>query len=146
MEGFSIPIEWGLLGLALSAFLSATLLPGSSEVLLLFLANQGDIDWRLLLIVASIANTLGGVATFAMGFWAERGLVNSERIKPPSQKFLGWVQYFGYPAVFFSWLPVVGDGFCLAAGWLQMRWLPVTVVMILGKTARYWIILQVIDY
>jgi membrane protein YqaA with SNARE-associated domain len=37
----------------------------------------------------------------------------------------------------FSWLPVVGDGFCFAAGWLRLPfWLSV-VAIAAGKALRY---------
>lgn len=131
----------GLWGLALSAFLSSTLLPGGSEAVLLLLVKQGEIDWGLLLLVATVANTLGGLATYAMGFWTERGLVKLGKVKPPSGKILSWLQRFGAPVLLFSWLPVIGDGLCLGAGWLQIRWLPATVAISLGKALRYAIVL-----
>ena len=127
----------GLWGLALSAFLSSTLLPGGSEAVLLLLVKQGEIDWGLLLLVATLANTLGGVVTYAMGLWAERGLVKLGKVKPPSGRTVAWLQRFGAPVLLFSWLPVVGDGLCLGAGWLQIRWLPATVAILLGKALRY---------
>ena len=43
----SVLVEWGLWGLFLSAFLSATLLPGSSEVLLAGLLLSGThSEWK----------------------------------------------------------------------------------------------------
>lgn len=127
----------GLWGLALSAFLSSTLLPGGSEAVLLLLVKQGEIDWGLLLLVATVANTLGGLVTYTMGLWAERGLVKLGKVKPPSGRTVAWLQRFGAPVLLFSWLPVVGDGLCLGAGWLQIRWLPATVAILLGKALRY---------
>lgn len=136
--------DWGLWGLALSAFLSSTLLPGGSEALFLLLAAQEGANWPQLLMVASVANTLGGLMTYAMGFWGERGLVKYDFIKEPSPKVRSWVGRYGYFALLLSWLPIVGDGFCLAAGWLQMRWLPVSITIFLGKTLRYYAVLQVL--
>jgi membrane protein YqaA with SNARE-associated domain len=53
--------EWGLGGLALSAFLSATLLPGGSEILLVLLARQQEWTPATLLWTAALANTPGRV-------------------------------------------------------------------------------------
>lgn len=137
MSDFLLSIDVGLWGLALSAFLSSTLLPGGSEAVLLLLAQQGNIAWPALLIVASLANGLGGVVTYAMGFWVQRGLVKSGRIKPPTGKTLAYLRRFGVPLLLFSWLPVIGDGLCLGAGWLQMRSLPVVLSILVGKFFRY---------
>ena len=143
MKDIVLSSDLSLWGLAFSAFLSSTLLPGGSEAVLLLLATQGELDWKSLLIVASVANTLGGIVTYMMGLWAERGLVKTGRFKPPSNKSLVWLQKFGSPVLLFSWLPVVGDGLCLGAGWLQMHWFRVTVAMFVGKTVRYASILYV---
>jgi membrane protein YqaA with SNARE-associated domain len=45
-----------------------------------------------------------------------------------------------------SWLPVVGDGLCLAAGWLQLRWLPSLLFIFVGKALRYWLLIYAVDF
>ncbi|OUS16937.1 hypothetical protein A9Q88_05650 [Gammaproteobacteria bacterium 50_400_T64] len=133
--------EGGLLGLALSAFLSSTLLPGGSEVLLLWLVEQGESRLLVLLLVASIANTAGGLLTYWMGRWAEKGVERLRHRPPPSGAVIGYIQRWGYPVLLLSWLPIVGDGLCLAAGWLQLRWLPSLVFIFIGKALRYWLLI-----
>jgi membrane protein YqaA with SNARE-associated domain len=39
-----------------------------------------------------------------------------------------------------SWLPVVGDGFCFAAGWLKLPFWPSLAGIVLGKLGRYAVI------
>lgn len=129
--------EGGLLGLAISAFLSSTLLPGGSEALLLWLLQQGTISLVALLVVASVANTAGGFLTYWMGRWAEKGMERLRHRPPPSTRLTAYVQRWGYPVLLLSWLPLVGDGLCLAAGWLQLRSLPSLLCIFLGKAARY---------
>ena len=54
----------GLLGLAASSFLSATLLPGNSEIVLVALLHQApDLKWPAV-VVASLGNTLGGLTSY----------------------------------------------------------------------------------
>jgi membrane protein YqaA with SNARE-associated domain len=36
-----------------------------------------------------------------------------------------------------AWIPLIGDPLCVAAGWLRMNVLLVTIFMALGKLARY---------
>ena len=59
--------DFTLGGLFLSAFLSSTLLPGGSEVVLALLANQNAHDPWLLLGVATAGNTLGGMSSWGLG-------------------------------------------------------------------------------
>ena len=48
-----------------------------------------------------------------------------------------WVHRFGPAAMFFSWLPVVGDPLCVVAGWLKLPFWPCVFFMALGKFLRY---------
>lgn len=127
----------GLLGLALSGFLSATLLPGSSEVSLLLFIKHSGLDSVLPVLVVSVANTLGGFSTYGLGWWATRMLLQRNNYRAPSPRTVSLLQRWGIPALLFSWAPVVGDGMCLAAGWLRLHWLPCLLMMALGKTLRY---------
>ncbi len=137
--------EGSLLGLAISAFLSSTLLPGGSEVLLLWLVEQGERNLWILLVVASVANTAGGFLTYWMGRWAEKGIERFRHRPPPSGAVSNYVRRWGYPVLLLSWLPVVGDGLCLAAGWLQLRWLPSLILIFVGKALRYWLLIYAVD-
>lgn len=58
---------WGLVSLFWSRFLSATLLPGSSEVLLVSLLVANVTSVVPLLVVATIGNTLGGMTNLVLG-------------------------------------------------------------------------------
>ena len=60
----------GLGGLFLSAFTSATLLPGSSEVLLGAMAVKGEWSMTSLLFWATLGNTLGSMTTWWLGWLA----------------------------------------------------------------------------
>ncbi len=52
------------------SFLSATILPFSSELTLAGLIATSNYDNLLLLIVASFGNTLGSVVNWALGFYS----------------------------------------------------------------------------
>lgn len=58
---------WGLVSLFWSSFLSATLLPGSSEVLLVSLLVAKVTGAVPLIVVATIGNTLGGMTNLVLG-------------------------------------------------------------------------------
>ncbi len=125
---------WGLFA---SAFLSSTLLPGGSEVVLAMLAHRGERDLPLLLAVATAGNTLGAMSSWLIGrLLPERWLE-----KPEHERALQRVRRWGSPVLLLSWLPVVGDPLCVAAGWLRIPWLPALAFIAAGKAARYLVIL-----
>lgn len=128
-------LDWALASLFISAFVSATVAPGGSEAVLLYWAAQGQHHWALLLGVASFGNTLGALTTWGMGYAAARGWW--KRHTPPAAESLQRFKRYGMPLLLLSWLLVVGDGFCFAAGWLRLPWLPGLIAIAVGKTARY---------
>lgn len=133
-----------LWGLFFSAFLSSTLLPGSSEVLLVTLLHQENHDPWLLVSVATSGNTLGGMSTWGIGriadWWAPLGRLPKESHRRAIRR----VQQWGSPGLLFSWLPVVGDSLCLAAGWLRINWVVACLFMAVGKAARYAVIVTLL--
>ncbi|TAN46671.1 MAG: DedA family protein [Methylococcaceae bacterium] len=128
-----------LAGLFASAFISATLAPGGSEAVLAYLALQASYSDSLLLSVATLGNTLGAVTTWLLGYAVALGWLR--RHSPPQQNMLERMGRYGMPLLLFSWLPLVGDGFCLAAGWLRLPFLPCLAAMAMGKAARYAVVL-----
>ncbi len=57
----------GYIGLFLTAFLAATIVPFSSEALLLGMEVSGEFEAIGLLAVASLGNTLGAVTNWFLG-------------------------------------------------------------------------------
>ena len=135
-----IASDWSLWGLFLSAFISSTLLPGGSEAVLVLLAAESGTDKLLLLAVATLGNTLGGMSSWALGrviAWR----FPARRFAAKEQRAIARLQHWGSPVLLLSWLPVVGDPLCLAAGWLRIHWLPSLVFIAVGKAARYAVLL-----
>jgi membrane protein YqaA with SNARE-associated domain len=123
-----------------SAFVSSTLLPGSSEAVLAAAALSGFSPWRLLW-VATLGNTLGGLTNWWIGWWVATRYPARRLVKAAHEKALIRVRRFGWPVLLLSWLPVIGDPLCVAAGWLRINlWLSVLAIA-LGKAARYALIL-----
>ena len=119
----------GLAGLFVSSFLSATLMPGNSEIVFVALVHHApELEGRALM-VATIGNTLGGMTSYAIG-----------RLFPAPRegRALAWAARFGAPVLLLSWVPVIGDGLCVAGGWLRQNAFAVALFMAAGKFARYW--------
>lgn len=126
---------WALVSLFWSSFLSATLLPGSSEVLLVSLLVGEASSALSLIVVATIGNTLGGLTNVAIGRFlpqpkTQRGTLTALR----------WLQRYGPAALLLSWAPVIGDVLCVAAGWLRMPWLTSVLFICIGKALRYIVV------
>ena len=71
MEYFS---ELGYFGLFIAAFLAATILPLSSEIVLSTLLLSG-LSPNALVIIATIGNVLGSLVNYALGYWASLEIV-----------------------------------------------------------------------
>lgn len=114
-------------------FLSATLLPGGSEAALLTVLSQRQFAVTEVIVVATLSNTLGGLTNYGLGLW----LPNRTQKEKHGHKALAWLKNHGYWALLLSWLPVIGDPLCLAAGWLRMKFLPSFLMIMVGKAIRY---------
>lgn len=137
-EGYS------LLGLFLSAFLSSTILPGSSEVLLVALATQGDVPYTNLLAVATVGNTLGGMSSWGLGWIIALRYPLTTLSKAAHRRAVDRVRQWGSPILLLSWVPFLGDPLCVAAGWLRVSWFGAFLFIGLGKAFRYWAILTLL--
>ncbi len=132
--------EWGLWGLFISAFISSTLLPGGSEALLLMLAMNGVHDAWLLLGVATAGNSLGGMSSWLLGRWLIYRFP-LHQLAPGRQRAVVRLQRYGSPLLLLSWLPLIGDPLCVAAGWLKISPLWSLLFITLGKGGRYALLL-----
>jgi membrane protein YqaA with SNARE-associated domain len=55
-------------------------------------------------------------------------------------RWLAQLHRYGYWALLFTWLPLVGDGLAIAAGWLRLSpWIS-TLAFAVGKGARYLVV------
>ncbi|MFH8135654.1 YqaA family protein [Pantoea osteomyelitidis] len=118
-----------------SSFLSATLLPGSSEALLIAFLIVHKASVYGLLLAASLGNTLGGLTNIILG-----RLLPLKRQGRWHDTAMTWLHRLGPAALLFSWLPVIGDLLCVMAGWLRFSWLPALLFLAVGKTLRYIVI------
>ena len=128
----------GYLALFGSAFLAATILPFYSEVVLFALLREGG-DPTLLIIVATLGNTLGAVVNWLLGlyllhFQDRRWFYFSREQIDKAQR---WFQRYGFWSLLMAWAPVGGDALTLVAGIMKVRlWLFLLLVGS-GKALRY---------
>ena len=130
-----------LASLFASSFLSATLLPGNSEVVLVAMLLSGVSQPWLLVLIATMGNSLGGLTNVILGRFFP--LREKSRWQ---EKAVGWLKRYGAATLLLSWMPVIGDLLCLLAGWMRISWGPVRFFLCPGKAVRYvlvaWATLQ----
>ena len=135
-------MEWllnlGYLGLFVGSLLAATVIPFSSDFLLIgMLAAGGNVVWTV--VVASLGNWSGGMISYWMGRagkgeWIEKWFkVKRETLERQKSRIDRWGSWLA----FLSWLPLVGDLFALGLGFYKVNVWQVALFMLIGKTARF---------
>lgn len=137
--GVAEPLFGGYLGLFLSAFIAATLLPLYSEAVIVALSGAGGFEAVPLVAVATAGNTLGAIVNWALGkyllHWQDRRWFP---FRPDRLERAGrWFRRYGEWSLLFAWTPVVGDPLTFVAGVLKVRIVPFVLLVGIGKGARY---------
>ena len=134
-----------LWGLFFSAFVSSTLLPGGSEAVVAALSYQQHYNPWLLLGIATLGNTLGGMTTWLLGRLLARRYPPEHIHAARHTVAIAHLKKWGAPVLLLSWLPLVGDPLCFAAGWLRVHGLLAMIFIATGKAARYAVIVFLIS-
>ncbi len=133
---------WGYWGLFAGSFAAATVVPFSSDVLIVGMLLAGG-DPVACFLAATLGNWLGGLTSFGLGWlgkteWLQRWFrVKPETIARQKTKIDRW----GPLLALLSWLPIVGDVFAIALGFYKMQPVKCCVWLLVGKALRYllWI-------
>lgn len=123
--------ETGLAGLFAASFVAATIIPFPSEAVLFGFLKLHPQAVAVGIALACLGNTLGGMTTYLLGRIARA---------PQGLPHLNRIRRYGAPLLAFAWLPIIGDGLCLAAGWLRLNWLAVAIFQGVGRLLRYIVI------
>ena len=121
-----------------SAFLAATILPFYSEVVLFALLRGGG-DPVLLVLVATLGNTLGAVVNWLLGWYLlhfqDRRWFYFSRAQIDKAQY--WFQRYGFWSLLLAWAPVGGDALTLIAGVMKVRLWVFLLLVGSGKAMRY---------
>ena len=132
-------MDSALFVLFLSAFLAATILPFSSEVVLATVIAAGTENAWVPVAVATLGNTLGSVVNWVLGryfaHFQDRTWfpLSPQRYDQASR----WFQRYGTWSLLFAWVPVIGDPLTLVAGLFRINFWVFLPLVALGKGLRY---------
>lgn len=139
-------IDWGLPGLFISAMLAGSIVPFSSEIVVVTLVKLG-LPPVACLLSATLGNTVGGMTCYYMGrlgkvSWIEKYFkVKKEKV----DRMVLFLQGKGALMAFFTFLPAIGEVIAIALGFMRSNtWLTVA-SMFIGKLIRYILLLYVLE-
>lgn len=121
------------------SFLAATILPVGSEPVVVALTRSGE-RVVLLLIVATLGNYLGACTTYGIARIAA-GKAAARLESKSGQRAARLLDRYGRPALLLSCVPIIGDAIVAAAGVVKMPFPSFAVWVIIGKAARYAVVI-----
>lgn len=136
-------IQWGYVGMFLSAFIAGSVLPFASEIVLAALIKLGLNQWGCL-IAATLGNTLGGMTCYFIGHlgkleWVEKYLhIKREKVER-TRKYL---ENRGAYMAFFAFVPILGSAITVTLGFMRSNPWITCISMMVGKVLRYYLIIQ----
>ena len=127
------------IGLFLSSFLSATILPGQSEIALTSLIILNNHSLSFLVFIASLGNILGSLFNWFIGCKLER--FKKKKWFPVTdlqlKKASNWYHKYGKWTLLLSWVPFVGDPITIVAGIFRVPIIHFILIVSFAKTMRY---------
>ena len=127
------------IGLFLSSFLSATILPGQSEIALTSLILLNKYSLIFLVSIASLGNILGSLLNWFIGYKLE--IFKNKKWFPATelqlQKASNWYHKYGKWTLLLSWVPFIGDPITIIAGIFRVPIMHFILIVSFSKTLRY---------
>ena len=134
-------IHLGYYGLFIGTFLSATLLPFPSDVIVIGIYSAGY-PVMPTLFIATVGNVLGGLTNYYIGYkghtekLVRKFKLDQSKLDLWEKRLVKWGYYLGL----ISWFPVIGEPMMAALGFFRVKLLPLCIMMFIGKFIRYSIL------
>ena len=136
---FDLVNEFGLIGLFLATFLSASIVPFPSEPAIVFALTFSSAI--VVFIIALSSGVLGGITNYYIGsrgfhnFLVKRSPENEKKAQKIFKKF-GIIALLVAP-----WIPFVGDPLLVVAGMLKMNFKKFLIFSAIGKVIKIAIVI-----
>ena len=132
-------LQWGFVGLLLGSFIAGSVVPLSSEAIVVACVGPFHMNPWWCLLAATIGNVSGGMTCYWLGMqgnleWIERyAHVKKEKLDRAERFIRGRGAWMG----FFAFIPILGTAITVALGYMRAGWMPVLISMTIGKLLRY---------
>ena len=139
-------IDWGLPGLFISALLAGSIVPFSSELVVVALVKLG-LPPIACLLSATLGNTVGGMTCYYMGRLGKRSWIEKyfKVKKEKVDKMVNFLQGKGAMMAFFTFLPAIGEVIAIALGFMRSNTWITLGSMFIGKLVRYILLLYALE-
>ena len=134
-------VSYGYMGMLIAAFLASSILPFSSEAVMVGLQAAG-LDPVALIAYGTIGNVLGSMFNYTIGRlgkmeWIEKYLHVKKEDLDKAHKFMaGKGAWMGLLSV----IPVIGDVITVALGLMRANVVIVVISVTISKLARYMLL------
>lgn len=131
-------IDWGYVGMFLSALIAGTVVPFSSEAVLVALISMG-LNPIGCILTATAGNMIGGMTCYWLGslgnmLWIEKYFgVNKKKLERAER----FVKGRGAWMAFFMFIPFLGEAIGVVLGLMRANVWITAIAMFLGKSFRY---------
>ena len=135
--------QWGYFGLFLGSFLAGSIVPFSSEALVVACVGALHMNPVTSLLVALAGNVSGGMTCYYIGHlgkieWIEKyARVSKEKL----DRALHFMKNRGAWMGFFAFVPMLGTAISVALGYVRSNVWIVFVTMTIGKFLRYAVLI-----
>ena len=135
--------QWGYFGLFLGSFLAGSIVPFSSEALVIACVGALHMNPVTSMFVALVGNVSGGMTCYYIGHlgkieWIEKyARVSKEKL----DRALSFMHNRGAWMGFFAFVPMLGTAISVALGYVRSNPWIVLITMTIGKLFRYAIII-----
>lgn len=143
MDAFiDLLVQYGCWGMFLASFLADSVLPFSSEAVMMGLMAAG-VNTLPLIIYGTIGNVLGSLLNYYIGTlgrfdWIEKYL----HVKPEKlEKAQKLISRYGVWMGFFAFLPILGSAIAIVLGLVRSNIWLTTLAFTVGKVMRYLLII-----
>ena len=136
---FQFLIDWGYWGLFLGSFIAGSVIPFSSEAVLVACVGPLGLDPTVCTLAATAGNVAGGMTCYWMGHlgnmvWIEKYFHVSKEKLDKAERF---VQGRGAWMAFFAFIPLLGSAISIVLGMMRANIWIVLLSMSIGKILRY---------
>lgn len=135
--------QWGYFGLFLGSFVAGSIVPLSSEAIVVACVGPLHLNPWGCLLAATLGNVSGGMTCYWLGTlgnleWIERyAHVKKEKLERAERFIQGRGAWMG----FFAFIPILGSAITVALGYMRADRATVLLSMTIGKAIRYAVII-----